>query len=73
MLRGCEAAAEPSSERRTRRIDVDDLDASIEKVTAAGGQIAMPKMAVEGIGWLAYFLDPGNNVIGMMQMDPTAK
>jgi len=54
-------------------VDVDDLDAAIERVTAAGGQLAMPKMAVPGVGWLAYFLDPEHNCLGMMQRDPGAK
>ncbi len=54
-------------------IDVDDVDAAVERVVAAGGQLAMPKMAVPGIGWLAYFFDPEHNCLGMMQRDPNAR
>jgi hypothetical protein len=31
------------------------------------------KMAVPGVGWLAYFIDPEGNIHGMMQSDPKAK
>jgi len=31
----------------------------------------MPKLAVKGIGWLAYCKDPKGTLFGMMQMDPT--
>jgi predicted enzyme related to lactoylglutathione lyase len=32
----------------------------------------MPKMAVPGVGWLAYAKDPEGTVFGMMQEDPDA-
>ena len=50
-------------------VDVTDLDATLAKVSAAGGQIAMPKHAIPGMGWLAYAKDPEGNLFGMMQMD----
>ncbi len=53
-------------------IAVDDLDASIEKVTANDGAIVMPKMPVPGVGWLAYFTDVEGNTWGMLQSDPDA-
>lgn len=51
---------------------VDDLDASIAKVTAGGGTVTSPKQAVPGVGWLAYAKDTEGNVFGMMQNDPAA-
>lgn len=33
---------------------VADLDPVVEKAVALGGQIALPKMPIPGIGWLAY-------------------
>ena len=54
-------------------ITVQDLDASIAVVQAAGGKIIVPRMAVPGVGWLAYFMDPENNPGGIMQSDPAAK
>ena len=54
-------------------ISVADVDKSIGAVTANGGTIAVPKMAIPGVGWLAYFKDPEGNLHGMMQSDPGAK
>ena len=53
-------------------LDVVDLDESIERVVANGGEIIAPKMAVPGVGWMAYFKDPEGNLHGMMQSDPGA-
>lgn len=54
-------------------VDVDSVDASVARALAGGGGIAVPKMAVPGIGWLAYIKDPDGNVFGMMQADTEAK
>ena len=54
-------------------IGVVSIDASIEKLKKQGAEIVMPKMAVPGVGWAAYFKDPDGNVFGMMQDDPNAK
>ena len=53
-------------------MEVDDLDALIAAVPQAGGEIALPKMAVAGTGWLAYFKDTEGNTFGAMQPDPQA-
>lgn len=52
---------------------VPDLDARIEKALATGGTIALPKMPVPGVGWLAYLKDTEGNIFGMMQPDSNAK
>ncbi len=54
-------------------IEVDDLDAFLDKAIANGGKIAVPKMAVPGVGYLAYCQDTEESVFGIMQMDATAK
>jgi hypothetical protein len=54
-------------------IDVKDLDEMCRKVESAGGKIEVPKMAVPGIGWLAYFKDVEGNLFGIMQGDENAK
>ena len=54
-------------------VGVANLDETITSLGQHGGNIAVPKMAVPGIGWLAYATDPDGNMFGMMQMDPTAK
>jgi predicted enzyme related to lactoylglutathione lyase len=54
-------------------IDVPDIDASVSTVESNGGTIAVPKMAVPTVGWLAYFKDTEGNIFGAMQTDPEAK
>lgn len=55
-------------------VDVEDIDTAISKAqsSSAGGEVVVPKMAVPGIGWLAYVKDPDGNIFGMMQADITA-
>lgn len=53
-------------------VDVDNVDACVAHAQSAGGSIALPKMAVPGIGWLAYAKDPDGNIFGMMQTDTAA-
>ena len=54
-------------------IGVKSLDASIASVQKQGGRIIVPKMAIPGVGWLAYFTDPEGNPFGMMESDTNAK
>jgi len=53
-------------------IQVDNLDAYIEKVKAAGGTMALEKQPIPGVGWLAYCKDPEGTLFGLHQEDPTA-
>jgi predicted enzyme related to lactoylglutathione lyase len=54
-------------------IEVVSLDGSVAKALAKGGQMAVPKMPIPGMGWLAYCKDSEGNVFGMMQADASAK
>jgi len=54
-------------------VGVSSLDEHVSKAVKAGGIIAMPKMAIRGIGWIAYCKDPDGNIFGMMQDDKNAK
>src|SRR5262249_52985501 len=54
-------------------IQVDSLDKSLEAVKASGGTEAVPKIAIPGVGWLAYCKDPEGTLFGMMEMDQSAK
>ena len=45
----------------------DDIDASIAKVEANGGKVAIPKMEVPNNGWIAWFTDPTGNTFGLFQ------
>jgi predicted enzyme related to lactoylglutathione lyase len=51
---------------------VPDLDASLALAEKSGGTCVVPKMAVPGIGWLAYCKDTEGHIFGMMQNDPSA-
>jgi hypothetical protein len=53
-------------------VGVENLDRTIESVLSNGGSIALPKMPVPGVGWLAYCMDPEGNLFGMMQADTSA-
>ncbi|HEU4710443.1 MAG TPA: VOC family protein [Pyrinomonadaceae bacterium] len=53
-------------------VNVDDVVASANTATANGGQIAVPKMAIPGVGWLVYCKDTEGNIFGMMQADEKA-
>jgi len=53
-------------------VEVEDLDAAIAKVKAHGGEIAMEKQAIPGMGYQAYFKDPGGILVGLYQSDPNA-
>ena len=53
-------------------IDVEDVDATVRAIEAAGGSVAMPRHAVPGIGWHAYCKDTEGNVFGVMQPDSSA-
>ncbi len=53
-------------------IDVPSVDAYLEKITANGGMIAMPKMAVPTVGYVAYAKDTEGTLFGIIQFDPKA-
>jgi len=57
-------------------ISVESIDASLKKVEKAGGVVAMPKTEIgQGMGWIAAFKDPENNIIGFHESpkQPPAK
>lgn len=52
-------------------VSIDDLGATLGKAMELGAAIAVPKMEIPTVGWLAYIKDPDGNILGLMQ--PTAK
>lgn len=54
-------------------IGVESVDESLEKVTANGGTVVMPKFAIPGVGYQAYCKDTEGNIFGIHQMDTAAK
>ena len=53
-------------------VDVADVDATVRQVLDAGGDVALPKMPLPGMGWLAYCKDTEGNLFGVMAEDPSA-
>jgi predicted enzyme related to lactoylglutathione lyase len=39
------------------QVGVDDYDESERRMLDAGGQVALPKMALTGVAWQGYYLD----------------
>jgi predicted enzyme related to lactoylglutathione lyase len=54
-------------------IGVADYDETERKILGAGGQVALPKMALTGMAWQGYYLDTEGNTFGIHQPDPEAK
>lgn len=53
-------------------IGVSSVDEYVERIISNGGNILVPKNAINGVGWLALFGDADDNVFGMMQDDKNA-
>lgn len=53
-------------------VEVASVDASAAKALALGGTVALPKMPIPTVGWLAYVKDPDGNIHGLMQPDAKA-
>ncbi len=51
-------------------IDTDDIDSTLKKIQAAGGKVLQPKTDIPGVGWFAFFADPGGNRIGLFHRQP---
>lgn len=54
-------------------VPVADLDETIAKVLAGGGQLIEPRMPIPGIGWYATCAAPGGLRFGVIQADPDAR
>ncbi len=53
-------------------IEVDDIDAAIAKVLEHGGEIALEKQAIPGVGYQAYVKDNFGIIVGLHKADPNA-
>ena len=53
-------------------VGVADYDATERLILDAGGQVALPKMALTGMAWQGYYLDTEGNTFGIHQPDPDA-
>ena len=48
-------------------IAVDDIDATLQKLSSSGGSARGEKVQVGDMGWAAYFTDSEGNVMGLWQ------
>ncbi len=48
-------------------VDVSSVDETVKKATSLGGSVAVPKMPIPGVGWLAYCKDTEGNIFGMQE------
>jgi hypothetical protein len=46
-------------------IDVDDIEAYVNRITEAGGKIVVEPVDVPGVGQFALFEDPGGRLLGL--------
>jgi predicted enzyme related to lactoylglutathione lyase len=54
-------------------LGIDDVDASVARALVAGGTLALAKMTIPGVGYVAYVKDPDGNILGLHQADRAAK
>lgn len=54
-------------------VQVDSIDETIQKIEIEGGTCALPKMALPGMAWQAYYKDLEGNIFGIHQTDPNAQ
>ena len=54
-------------------IGVASVDESLKRALGAGATVALPKMAIPGVGWQVYVKDPDGNIVGIHQPDPSAR
>ena len=54
-------------------VPVADLEATLARVTSAGGSIVEPRTRIPGIGWYATCAEPGGLKFGLIQADANAE
>jgi len=59
--------AEDFDQKIILTINVDNLDEKLEKIVELGGSVIMPPQEIPGVGRLAYFKDPLDTIMGMME------
>ncbi len=53
-------------------VEIPNLDGTLARALELGASTALPKMAVPGVGWLAYIKDPDGNILGLLQPERSA-
>ena len=71
-INGAIMRAQQPEQTTTNTVDVEDLDATVARATAAGATVVVPRMPIPGMGFLAYLTDTEGNTFGMMEVDSNA-
>jgi uncharacterized protein len=58
---------EPGFTGTTTTLGVEDLEATLAEVEAAGGSLLMGRTEIPGVGSLAYVADPEGHAFGLLQ------
>lgn len=51
-------------------VDVASIDQTLEKATAMGARVALPKTPIPGVGAAAAIIDPQGNICGLFEQAP---
>jgi predicted enzyme related to lactoylglutathione lyase len=54
-------------------VNVESLDASVERAQKLGAKLTRPRSPVQGMGWFAMLIDPQGNPFALWQSDSKAK
>ncbi|HEX7072170.1 MAG TPA: VOC family protein [Rhodothermales bacterium] len=54
-------------------MQVDDYDATHDRIMRNGGTVALPKHAIMGMAWQGYYKDTEGNIFGVHQPDENAR
>jgi uncharacterized protein len=54
-------------------VGVQSVDETLARLLTLGGVVAVPRMALLGVGWLAYGKDTEGNILGLHQVDANAR
>jgi predicted enzyme related to lactoylglutathione lyase len=52
-------------------VDVEDINAALAEIEAAGGSTVTPRTAIPGMGAFGYFKDSEGNVMGLWETTPS--
>ena len=61
-----------SAQSLTNAIEVKNVESTLSNIVLEGGEVIVPKFAIPGIGWMAYFKDLEQNVFGIIQSEMAA-
>ena len=72
-INGGIAQTQPSEANRvTFYVEVDDLQAYLDKAESLGGKTIMPVTEIQGFVTLAMFTDPAGNAVGLVKSEAPA-